>query len=81
MCVDKNDVILTTSPAYGLYKHQAALLGAVFDTISTEVSGFVPTAQQIIDLFELHSKQQRNVRALVLCFPNNPTSVMLTEYD
>ena len=81
MCVDQNDIILTTSPAYGLYKHQSAIIGATFDTIPTDAStNFFPTPESIIQKFEDYLKIGRNVRALILCFPNNPTSAMFTSY-
>ncbi len=91
-CAD--DVVLTTRPAYGLYKHQTELLGGTFAALPTDAaSGFVPTAAALRAAFRAWdaprtdsgllatttTATRNRVRALVLCFPNNPTGAMLTK--
>jgi aspartate/methionine/tyrosine aminotransferase len=82
-----NDVVLTTLPAYGLYKQQTNILGGKFCSITTnEDNKFVPTGADLKHNFELHTRYQEHngrlvkmcdVRSIVLCFPNNPTGAML----
>jgi aspartate/methionine/tyrosine aminotransferase len=83
-CAD--DVVMTTLPAYGLYIHQTRMLGGTFAALPTNAaSGFVPTAADVRSFFRQFdvpatatAPARNRVRAVVLCFPNNPTGAMLT---
>ena len=78
---DKDDVIVTTLPAYGLYKHQTELLGGTFYAMETEKeNNFVPTIKNLQTVFEKFTENSKlKIRSLVLCFPNNPAGANLTE--
>jgi aspartate/methionine/tyrosine aminotransferase len=80
---NRNDIVLSPLPAYGLYRHQTELLGGTFVAIETNIHNkFVPTVKDLRDAFERHivtvnGKRTLNVRSLILCYPNNPTGSSL----
>lgn len=74
----RDDIVVTTLPAYGLYQHQTEILGGTFKTISPANSpqSSVPTLSDLRVAFG--PERTTKVVSLVLCFPNNPTGESLT---
>lgn len=93
LCIEgASDVVATPLPAYGLYKHQTALLGGSFVTFGAGQR--LPTPQAIRELFTSTNgdgssvsggnnagleKRKKKIRALVLVLPNNPTGAVLDD--
>jgi aspartate/methionine/tyrosine aminotransferase len=73
-----DDVVLATVPAYPLYQLEATYFGATFAPLVT-ANGVAPTPRALSRAFEEHRKAGRQVRAVVLCAPNNPTGAVLTK--
>ncbi len=70
---DNKDTIVTFSPFFGHYRNQIENLGGELITIDTSDTQFIPSALRLEEI--LMSK--RNIRAVLLNYPNNPTGVNL----
>jgi len=88
LCIDsKTDIVASPLPAYGLYKYQTQMLGGTFTPIETQLeNGFVPSVDDLRQFFDAHSsevdgKKTTTIRAIVLCYPNNPTGSSLNVDD
>jgi aspartate/methionine/tyrosine aminotransferase len=82
---NKQDVVVSPLPAYGLYKHQTELLGGTFVPIHTrKENDFVPTVEDLRKIFEDNivvddqGKKHLKIKSLVLCYPNNPAGSSLS---
>lgn len=69
---DREDVCLAGLPAYPLYQLQTDYFGATFAAL-TDV-----TPEAVRSAFAAQRQEGKRVRAVVLCFPNNPTGAVIT---
>jgi len=74
-----NDVVLATLPAYGLYQQQTRHLGGKFVAFGHGTK--VPTPEALREVFRATNVGSVRVRALVLCYPNNPTGAVLDDSE
>ena len=76
-----DDVVLATVPAYPLYQMEAAYYGATFAPMAVGDGRAAPTPQALVEAFEQHRQAGRQVRAVILCAPNNPTGAVLSSEE
>jgi len=77
-----DDVVVSTVPAYPLYQLESAYFGATFAPIAlSRDGGAVPSPEGLEAAFAQHRAAGRQLRALVLCAPNNPTGAAMTEEE
>ncbi len=73
--IDAGDEIIIPEPIFVPYKPISTLLGAVPVTIDTSKTGFKLTAET------LKEKITSKTKAIILCYPNNPTGMILEEEE
>lgn len=71
------DVVLTTSPAYGLYAAQASLLGGRVEAVPVPQDDERGLERALRAALQ-RERPGRRVRAVLLCSPDNPTGRNLT---
>ena len=76
---DALDVVVATVPAYPLYQLETTYFGATFAPLAAE--GAAPTPQALSAAFATHRREGRQVRAVVICAPNNPTGATLSSAE
>lgn len=77
----RQDVLLTSLPAYPLYQMEAAYYGATFSATEIENGRATPTPEALRRAFANHRNRGQRVRAVVLCCPNNPTGAAIASLD
>lgn len=73
--INPGDEVIIPEPCYVSYKPLVTLAGGIPITINTEPTSFKVTAKQI------EEKITEKTKAVILCFPNNPTGVSLSKEE
>lgn len=66
------DNIVTTSPSFSMYRHYAAIQGAVCREVATD-----PDRDFAVDIDALLEACDEGTRVIFVCSPNNPTGTLL----
>ena len=76
-CLRPRDKVIIIEPTYGEYEPAVRLSGGkILHLRAQEAAGFVPDIAAVINMISTYRP-----RALFLCNPNNPTGILLPEYD
>lgn len=73
--INAGDEVIIPEPLYVSYRPIAEMSGAKVVTIDTAPNQFVITAEDIL------SKITDKTKAVILCYPNNPTGAILSETE
>lgn len=74
-CLDENDVVLSTEPLYANYVGFAEMAGVQIKAITTEIE----TGFALPSIEDFHRAITPEVKAIMLCNPNNPTGAVYPE--
>ncbi|CAH1852125.1 aminotransferase class I/II-fold pyridoxal phosphate-dependent enzyme [Convivina praedatoris] len=76
--INPGDKIIIPTPVFGLYEPIVTMLGGQVVEIDTSLTGFKLTAEALEAALVEHGDA---VKAVLLCYPNNPTGVALTDQE
>jgi len=72
------DVVIATLPAYPLYQLETAYFDGTFAPVEASEGSAAIEPEVLSSAFAMHRRQGRQIRAIVLCSPNNPSGAVMS---